>query len=88
VTFLRLPPCLRVKPAGVRGYEVYSLVGSATPPADLSACNYVLTATKGMITIPYGGGDGGKMAWYIIRCVNTRGERGPVSETVGATIAA
>jgi hypothetical protein len=78
----------RAKPAGVRGYEVYSLVGSATPPADLSACNYVMTATKGSFTIPYTGTDLGKMAWYIIRCVNTTGERGPVSETVGATIAA
>lgn len=78
----------RAKPAGVRGYEVYSLVGSATPPADLSACDYVLTSTKGTIAIPYDGADGGKMAWYIIRCVNTTGERGPVSETVGATIAA
>ena len=78
----------RAKPDGVHGYEVYSNVGSATPPADLSACNYVMTATKGTITIPYAGTDLGKMAWYIIRCVNTRGERGPVSETVGATIAA
>ena len=78
----------RAKPDGVHGYEVYANVGSATPPADLSACQYVMTSTKGTFTIPYSGTDLGKMAWYIIRCVNTKGDRGPVSETVGATIAA
>ena len=51
----------------------------------------VISSTQGRERIrsrSYQGDDLGKMAWYIVRCVNIRGERGPVSETVGATIAA
>jgi hypothetical protein len=34
----------------------------------------------------FSGGDGGKNAHYILRWVNTRGQKGPWSEVVSATI--
>ena len=78
----------RAKPAGTTGYGVWAAVGGATPPTDLSACTFLGIASKGSFTRDYPGADGGKTVWYIAACLNAKGERGPLSETVAATIAA
>lgn len=78
----------RARPKGVKGYEIYVQIGGATPPTDISQCAYLATATRGTYTAQYPGSDGNKTAWYMARCVGNRGDRGPVSITVGATIAA
>jgi hypothetical protein len=78
----------RAKPAGVSAYGVWVKIGGETPPADLTSCTFLSVCSKGTFTATYPGGEGGKTAWYIAACMNAKGERGPLSETVAATIAA
>jgi hypothetical protein len=78
-------PGSRAKPAGAMGCEVWVKVGP-TPPVDASECHYLATDTATPYTAEYEGADGGKIAHYMLRWVNTRGERGPWSQTVSATI--
>jgi hypothetical protein len=78
-------PGSRAKPAGVMGCEIWVKVGP-TPPLDVSECRYLATDTATPYTAEYDGADGGKIAHYLLRWVNTRGERGPWSQTVSATI--
>jgi|ERR1044072_3699669 hypothetical protein len=78
-------PGSRAKPAGVMGCEIWVSVGP-TPPVDASECRYLATDTATPYTAEYTGADGGKIAHYLLRWVNTRGERGPWSQTVSATI--
>ena len=78
-------PGSRAKPAGVMGCEVWVKIGP-TPPIDASECRYLATDTATPYTAEYDGADGGKIAHYLLRWVNTRGERGPWSQTVSATI--
>lgn len=78
----------RAKPAGVSGYGVWVKIGGETPPTDITGCTFVAISSKGTLTTTYPGGEGGKTAWYIAACLNAKGERGPLSETVAATIAA
>lgn len=78
-------PGSRAKPAGAMGCEIWVKVGP-TPPVDVSECRYLATDTATPYTVEYDGADGGKIAHYLLRWVNTRGERGPWSQTVSATI--
>lgn len=80
-----LTPTVRAKPPGVAGCEVWVKVGGATP-VDPSELHYLATDTRTPYTAEFEGDDGGKMAYYMLRWVNTRGERGPWSQTVAATI--
>lgn len=78
-------PGSRAKPAGVMGCEIWVSLGP-TPPVDASECRYLATDTATPYTAEYAGADGGKIAHYLLRWVNTRGKRGPWSQTVSATI--
>lgn len=80
-------PGSRAKPAGTMGCEIWVKVGP-TPPVDPSECHYLATDTATPYTVEYDGADAGKIAHYMLRWVNTRGERGPWSQTVSATITA
>jgi len=80
-------PGSRAKPAGVMGWEVWVKIG-VTPPVDPSECHYLATDTATPYAVEYDGADAGKIAHYMLRWVNTRGERGPWSQTVSATITA
>jgi len=44
--------------------------------------------TRTPYTLDFDGPDGGKNAHYMLRWVNTKGEKGPWSETATATIGA
>jgi hypothetical protein len=79
-------PGSRAKPDGVVGCEVWVKVGTA--PADPSELTYLATDTKTPYTAVFDGADAGKAAHYMLRWVNRRGERGPWSQTVSATITA
>jgi hypothetical protein len=59
-----------------------------TAPTDPSELTYLATDTRTPYTPVYDGADGGKIAHHMLRWVNTRGERGPWSQTVAATITA
>jgi len=88
ITFVdETTPNTRAKPEGVSGGEVSVKVGGP-PPVDPDECVYLATDTRTPYTAEYEGADGGKVAHYMLRWVNTRGERGPWSQTVSATITA
>ena len=83
-------PNSRAKPAGVIGAEVWvklTAVGAPTPsdPADF---DFLAVDTAAPYLSEYAGADGGKNANYILRWVNSRGQKGPWSEVFSATIGA
>jgi hypothetical protein len=50
--------------------------------------DFLAVDTRTPYTAVYDGADGGKTAHYMLRWVNTNGEKGPWSETASATIGA
>jgi len=76
----------KARPFGVIGAEIWHKVGS--PPAGPADCTFLATTTRSTHLAEYDDGDGGKSVYYITRWINSRGETGPWSETVAATIAA
>ena len=82
-----LTPSSKAKPPGVQGCEIYTKVGGA-PPADPSELTYLATDTRTPYVVDFEGTQGGQIAYYMLRWVSTRGETGPWSQTVSATITA
>lgn len=75
----------RAKPKGVMGAEVWVKVGDA-PPADESELRFLALDTATPYTAAFEITDGGKTAHYMLRWINTKGEKGAWSQTVSATI--
>jgi len=75
------------KPEGVHAVELYVKIGG-TPPTTLAECTYVTTDTKTPYLYVFDAGALGQPAHWIGRWINTRGETGPISETVAATVVA
>ena len=73
--------------AGVMGAEVWVKVGDPAP-VDPSELTFLSLDTRSPYTADYPGGDANKIAHYMLRWVNTRGDKGPWSETASATIGA
>jgi hypothetical protein len=80
-----LTPTSRAKPAGMVGCEIWIKIGGA-PPVDPSELTYLATDTRSPYVAEFDGADAGKTAYYMLRWVNTRGERGPWSQTISGTI--
>lgn len=78
-------PGSRAKPPGVSGCEIWIKIGEPAP-VDPSELKYLAMDTRTPYLAEFDGADAGKMAYYMLRWVNTRGERGPWSQTVGGTI--
>ena len=80
-------PTKKAKPAGVMGAELWVKIGDPAPtgPGELS---FLSVDTRTPYTADFDGADGGKTAHYMLRWTNTRGEKGPWSETASATIGA
>jgi hypothetical protein len=78
-------PNSRRKPDGVRGCELWVKVGDPAPtdPAEL---RFLALDTATPYVAEYDGADAGKTAHYMLRWTSTRGEAGPWSQTVSATI--
>lgn len=49
---------------------------------------FLTMAMRPSVTADFRAADGGKTAVYMLRWVNTRGEKGPWSEVTTATVAA
>jgi hypothetical protein len=83
-------PTKKAKPFGVDGAAVYSYVptGSENPPADLELWRFEGIATKSVFEAGFNPSDVGKTAYVKARWFNPRGEAGPASDDVTATIAA
>jgi hypothetical protein len=75
----------RAKPPGIKGCEIWVRIGAApvTPPTDMQ---FVVLDTASPYITEYDLADAGKTAYYMLRWVNSRNEKGPWSETVEATI--
>lgn len=83
-------PTRRAKPAGIMGCEIWVKVlpTGEPPPMDADGFSFVFMDTASPHTVEYEGGDGGKMAHYMLRWVKRGGRKGPWSETISATITA
>ncbi|MBC8128643.1 MAG: hypothetical protein H8M99_16010 [Gloeobacteraceae cyanobacterium ES-bin-144] len=78
-------PTSKAKPAGVRGCQIWVKIGT-TPPASVSELNYLATDTRTPYVAQFDAADAGKTAYYWLRWENTKGETGPWSAVVSATI--
>jgi hypothetical protein len=78
-------PTSKARPAGVRGCEIWMKVG-APPPAGASELDFVTLDSRTPHTIPFDAADGGQPVTYWLRWVSNRGEAGPWSAAVTATV--
>lgn len=83
-------PTKKAKPFGVEGAEVYSYIPAdgEEPPMDLEKWRFEGLATRSTFQIAYNGDDVGKTAVIRAQWFNPRGEPGPASTAITATIAA
>jgi len=87
--FDEMTPTRRARPRGVLGAEIWVKVvptGSAGPASDAD-WSFVQLATASPCAVEFAAADAGKNAWYRLRWINSRAQRGPWSEPVIATIA-
>ena len=88
ITFMdESTPTKKAKPPGVMGAEIWVKVGDPAP-IDPDELSFLAVDTRTPYTTTFPGADGGKTAHYMLRWVNSVGEKGPWSETVSATITA
>ena len=78
-------PQSRAKPDGVMGCEIWVKVGDPAP-VDPSELQFLTLDSSTPYLAEYDGKQGGQKAHYMLRWVTTRGDKGPWSETVSATI--
>jgi hypothetical protein len=78
-------PNSKAKPTGVRGAEIWVFIGPM-PPSDPAQARFVALDTASPYLLVHDPSDAGKLAHYLLRWMNTRGEPGPWSETISATI--
>ena len=80
-------PTRKAKPAGVLGAEIWVKIGDP-PPTDPKELSFLSTDTRTPYVAHFNGDTAGQTAHYMLRWVNTTGEKGPWSETASATIGA
>ena len=78
-------PTSRAKPAGVTACELWLFTGT-TPPAGPEAMHLQGVDLSTPYLMEFDSADASKTAWWALRWVNTKGEHGPWSATVSATI--
>ncbi len=78
-------PTKKAKPFGVAGCELRYFVG-ATAPVDPDDFTFATIDTSTPYLLEFGPAQGGSMGHWVARWVNTRGEAGPWSDVVSATI--
>lgn len=78
-------PTKKAKPAGVSGAELRNFVG-ATAPVDPDDFTFVAIDTKTPQIWEFDPSEAGQMAHWVARWINTRGEPGPWSDVVSATV--
>lgn len=80
-------PTSKAKPAGVMGCEIWVKLGGP-PPTDLTECQFLALDTKTPYVATFDGAEANQTAHFMGRWQSTRGDRGPLSETVSATVPA
>jgi hypothetical protein len=80
-------PTRRAKPDDVENFLFFKHVGE-TAPATIEGCVFAVNSSRMGATIANAPADAGKTVWYLCAAANGKGEMGPVSEPLRATIAA
>lgn len=80
-------PLLKTRPPGTVGCELWGTVGTV-PPVGPTATNYQKLQTRCDGKLTFDAGDVGKTLYLYGRWINPRGEPGPWSARLDATIAA
>lgn len=78
-------PTTRLKPRGVLGAEVWVKVDGESPKSELD-CRFLALDTATPYIAVFSGTDAGKTAYYMLRWVNSKGEKGAWSTIISATI--
>lgn len=81
-------PTRKAKPPGVLGAEIWVKVGDPPPVDPDTDLRFLGLDTRTPYVAGYSGADGSQMAHYMLRWVNSKGDKGPWSETASATIGA
>lgn len=77
-------PTKKARPSGVTACQIWYKVGDA--PAGPNDVTYLATDSCTPYMMEFDQSDAGKMAHYMLRWVGSKGQCGPWSETVSATI--
>lgn len=80
-------PTVKAKPFGATALQLFA-TASATVIADQTLLAYNANLTKSPATVLWEAGDVGKTAYYAARWVNEKGQQGPWSAIISATIGA
>lgn len=78
-------PTSKAKPPGVRGCQILMKIGSPAPTS-ASELQFVVTDSRTPHDIEFAVADVGKSVYYWLRWENTRGEPGPWSAMISATV--
>jgi predicted NBD/HSP70 family sugar kinase len=83
-------PTRKAKPKGVQGAEVWLALAEPNAPAPPLGDSYkfLSVSSRGNLQTDFPSAEAGKTAYYALRWVSTRGEKGPWSEVCAATVAA
>jgi hypothetical protein len=73
------------RPKGVVGFELRARIGNATEP-NIEDMQLICVSMRSSYIVEYASSNRGKFVWYVARWVNTRDEKGPWSEMIGALI--
>ncbi|MGQ0628030.1 MAG: hypothetical protein ACT4PL_08015 [Phycisphaerales bacterium] len=83
-------PTRRGKPPGTIGAEIWlalTATGQPAPPLG-DSYKFLSVSSRGNLQTDFPSAEAGKTAYYALRWVSTRGEKGPWSEVCAATVAA
>ncbi len=74
----------------MQGAEVWLALADPNTPAPPLGDSYkfLSLSSRGNLQADFSSADAGKTAYYALRWVSTRGEKGPWSEVAAATVAA
>lgn len=78
-------PESRAKPAGIHGCEIWAKIGDPAP-TDGKGLVFLGLDTRTPYVAEYDGEHAGQTVYYMLRWANAKGEAGPWSQTVSATI--
>lgn len=79
-------PNARRRPRGVVGAQVYVAFG-ASPPTGIDQMTFLGLQTRFPANWLMGAANQGKLAWFIARWSNFKGQTGPISSPVGSIVA-
>lgn len=78
-------PDSKAKPAGVFGCQILYKIGGE-PPVDAGECEEAAIDRAAPYLLEFGGADGGKTVFYLLRWISNSGEKGALSPLFSATI--